>query len=85
MILISRSINKGVLEPLLSILDSGGLAGSPIVVNKVAGCVSEIEELSKLASQHPHGAYSVFTHGLPNKWNYPFRTVPNIADFLVPS
>ena len=65
------------------------LVGTPsfvcqFVVTKVSGWVCEIEKLSKIAALHHHCAYSAFVHGFSSKWNYLFRTLPNISDLLIP-
>ena len=43
-----------------------------------------MKKLSNIARTQPHAAYSVFTHGLVNKWSYIMRTIPDISDLQVP-
>ena len=54
------------------------------VQQRVATWVLEVEHLSSIAITQPHAAYSAFTHGLLNKWNYLARTVPNVSDLFQP-
>ena len=51
---------------------------------KVNEWTKEIVTLAEVAKTEPQAAYSAFTHGIRNKWNYLMRTVPNISDMFLP-
>ena len=54
------------------------------VDDKVASWVEEIYSLCQIAQSQPHAAYAAFTHGVMSKWNFVFRTIPNIQNSLQP-
>jgi len=43
-----------------------------------------VELLSSIATSQPHAAYTAFTHGLMNKWNFLTRTIPNTEEMFKP-
>ena len=54
------------------------------VNEKVKNWEKELLLLSSFAESQPHSTFAVFTHGLYSKWNYIFRTVPNMSNLLKP-
>ena len=52
--------------------------------NKVENLIEEIKRLAKAAVSQPHGAYTVFSHGMSSRWTYLMRSIPNIHDILLP-
>ncbi|KAG0726683.1 hypothetical protein GWK47_036026 [Chionoecetes opilio] len=52
------------------------------VGEKVSEWVKEVGVLSGMAKTEPHAAYSVFTHGLQQRWNFVKRTIPDISLLL---
>ena len=51
---------------------------------KVLQWSRELECLASIAVTQPHTDYAAFTHGMPTKWSYLTRTVPNISHLLQP-
>jgi hypothetical protein len=51
---------------------------------KVSTWVGELKKLTEIAKTEPHSAFSCFIHGLKHRYTYTMRTVPNIAEFLLP-
>ena len=49
---------------------------------KVEFWTQELNKLISIAFTQPHAAYTAFTHGLPSKWLYAMRTIPNIGHLL---
>ena len=54
------------------------------VKNKVQEWVSEVVQLSQIASSQPQAAYAALTHGLISKWTYLQRTMDDISDLFKP-
>ena len=54
------------------------------VTQKAIEWTKELERLSSIAISQPHAAYSAFIHGIVSKWTYLARTIPDIADLLMP-
>ena len=54
------------------------------VNSNISEWCDQIQYLSKIAISHPHEAYAAYTHRLMRKWNYIFRTIPDISHMLVP-
>ena len=52
--------------------------------NKVQSWVDEIHCLATISLSQPQSAYSALTHGVMNRWNYVFRTCPDINTLLLP-
>ena len=52
------------------------------VNEKVDIWINEIAVLAKIALTDPHAAYSCFTHGYQQKFNFVMRTVPDISNEL---
>ena len=77
----------------LTIVTNGAqVLGSPIgtpefinqwIDNKVQSWVDEIHCLASISLSQPQSAYSA-SHGVTNRWNYVFRTCPDIATLLHP-
>ena len=54
------------------------------VIMRVNEWVAELKLLTKIAKFYPQAAYSTFTSGFRQKFNYVFRTIPNISHLLQP-
>ena len=54
------------------------------IQEKVGYWISEIEKLAEIAKTEPHAAYTAFTFGLKQKWNYISRTIPGVGSMLQP-
>ena len=54
------------------------------VEKKVSEWCDEITCLSTIAKREPQAAHSAFIHGMPYRWNYVLRTVPNVSELLSP-
>ena len=54
------------------------------VRTKVDSWVSDIEELSKIATSEPHAAYYGYINSVSRRWQYTLRTIPEIAELLQP-
>jgi len=50
----------------------------------VSEWIEGVSRLSTFAETQPHVSYAAFTHGYLPKWNYYFRTTPNISNLLSP-
>ena len=46
--------------------------------------IQGVSRLSSFAETQPHASYAAFAHGYLSKWNYFFRTTPNISNRLSP-
>ena len=46
--------------------------------------IQGVSRLSSFDETQPHASYAAFTHGYLSKWNYFFRTTPNISNRLSP-
>ena len=67
----------------------GGAIGTRMFVEtyareKVSEWTQEVERLSSIATSQPHAAYTVFTHGLVNKWTFLSRTIPDAEELFKP-
>ena len=78
---------------LTIVTDGAQVLGSPIgtldfitqwINNKVQSWVDEIHCLANISLSQPQSAFSALTHGVMNRWNYVFRTCPDISTFLRP-
>ena len=54
------------------------------VTQQVDTWIGEMEKLSKIATCHPHAAYSGFIHGIRGRWLFLARVIPGIGDLLKP-
>ena len=54
------------------------------VAGKVGEWSTGIKQLAIIAQTQPHTAYCTYTHGLSSRWTFLFRTIPDIADLLLP-
>jgi hypothetical protein len=54
------------------------------VTDKVAKWVSDIDQLSEIAKDEPHVAYTAFTKGICHRWGFLQRTVKDISHLFAP-
>jgi len=54
------------------------------VGDKVQEWVNQVTKLAEFAISQPQASYAAFTFGLRHRWTYFLRTLPDIADLLVP-
>ena len=54
------------------------------MTEKVNTLVCELTKSTDIAKTEPHSAFSCFIHGLRHRYTYTMRTVPDIAEFLLP-
>ena len=52
--------------------------------NKIQSRNNQLETLSKIAEIQPQAAYPAYMFGFKNKFTFFLRTVPDIADYLLP-
>jgi len=54
------------------------------VKKQVEKWIRELKPLALFSLTEPHSAYSAFTFGIKQRWNFLMRTVPNVEPLLSP-